>query len=146
MLPPAPSPKAYGIPCSIGCRQTTGLGPRSPSVWSTVSQSLRQRCITGSARNSLHGKKKKKEKESVNLIAEEWNHKTVSWVGSVATQSQMGEQTIVKVIPVPFLNPRASKKQLDKNSFSHAIRPCLVPLMLQWQYKSKTFYLVSLVV
>lgn len=88
----------------------------------------------------------KKEKESVNLIAEEWNHKTVSWVGSVATQSQMGEQTIVKVIPVPFLNPRASKKQLDKNSFSHAIRPCLVPLMLQWQYKSKTFYLVSLVV
>lgn len=40
MLPPAPGPKAYGTPCSIRCRQTTGLGPRSPSVWSTVSQSF----------------------------------------------------------------------------------------------------------
>lgn len=38
-------------PCSIQCRQTAELGPRSPPVWSIVSQSLRQRCITGSARN-----------------------------------------------------------------------------------------------
>lgn len=34
--------------------------------------------------------------KSVNLISEEWNHKTVSWVGSVATQSQMEQQTIVQ--------------------------------------------------
>lgn len=34
--------------------------------------------------------------KSVNLISEEWNHKMVSWVGSVATQSQMEQQTIVQ--------------------------------------------------
>lgn len=34
--------------------------------------------------------------KSVNLIAEQWNHKTVSWVGSIATQSQMEQQTIVQ--------------------------------------------------
>ena len=28
--------------------------------------------------------------KSVNLIAEKWNHKTVSWVGSIATQKSDG--------------------------------------------------------
>lgn len=64
------------------------------------------------------------------LIAEDWDHKTNSWIGSVATQNQMKQQTVAQG------NADIASQLWDNRIPFH--RPCYVSLMFQWGYRLTT--------